>query len=335
MRLSLLLPLVVLAVAASIWLRAWLLRGRLEFRLRLLQLLGLACERGQPVTPLIAAAEREHTGGRRRALTALRTALESGDSLAAALGTAGRPWFDADVVHSVEAAEGTGRIGATLTALADEHALELHARHRLGLALLYPTLLVLLVVGLHGYVQTMLGWAIRAPTADSFAALWLGVGAVVAWVLSKLLRTYDLWPGARALASARLLRLTSILAGAGVRVPDALRRAARACRRRSVRDAAGEIADRLEAGERSSDTWQPLGLPPALTLRMGALDSRPVTEALTDLTHRLALRARQRRERFLRWLQPASILLVAAIVLFEYSVLIGILGHAQDTVQLW
>jgi type II secretory pathway component PulF len=172
--------------------------------------------------------------------------------------------------------------------------------------------------------------SIAVVTGTSLALL-----AAATWIVSYTLRRLRLRPFGRTVCLARALRLTGIFTASGLPAPAALRRAAQASSHRRVAHGLGAVAARLEAGEVSADAWAPLALPQALTLRLGAMRPRDLGGTLADLAQRLAARHHRRQDRMLRWVQPASVLVVAGAVLLEYSVVIDVIETARDAARLW
>ncbi len=334
-----LLPVVVFGLTLAIFMRSALARRRLEFRARILELMAVACRGQVPISPLLAAAMREHTGARLQAVTTMHRTLLGGGSLADALAAAGEPWFATHIVEVARVAATTGRMGDALAALAVEDERTLEGRHRVQLALLYPVLLALMTVGLTGFtgyaLSTEAWYDIQSPGIWAFTGIGLAVVAVVVWLIGGTMRRLDLRLGGRSVASARLLRLASILTDAGLPAPEALRRAAPCCRHHAVANAGRRVAARIEEGELSIEAWLPLRLPRAIALRLGAVRPTRLHATMAELAARLLHHHQRARERTLRWLQPVSIAVVAGLVLLRYMAVMRVVDASRQAVELW
>lgn len=297
------------------------------------------------------AGSRSKRSGMRRMLLQVEDAIRSGTPLADAFES--QPsWFDAAEVAVVRAGQARGELAHALRSLADRHTRTGELAGKLASALAYPAIVavagVAVVVFLSlGPLPRLVGILDQAgvqPPAltagviaigDLLAQWWTVVLAAVismfllsAWMVRAISSSERGWPGPlrqlvphalRGMALASLAGELQSMTRLGVPLTEALRAAARTFNgpaTLSLRSNLERAASRVEAGERLS---QALDDP-----HWFADDMRRLIEAgetageLPDLLQRLADRlerkARRLTDRLAGLIEPAAIIMLAAMI---------------------
>ncbi|MFQ3594729.1 MAG: type II secretion system F family protein [Sphingomonadaceae bacterium] len=313
-----------------------------------------------PISDAVDTLARQPGKSRVRAvLKAANRSVQSGSSLAAAL-PAGA--FPPDIRATVAAGEASGRLPLLLSRLADTLEAELALRSKLIASLAYPTLLVLVAVGVIVGMLVFVVPGIAEQYGDTGAELpgitrfVLGVSAFLqqwGWLVLVLLllgllallvaRRRDAGRAAldRVLLSlplagrfvaaseaVRLARLLSVMLAAGLPVSEALHLVAPALTTRPWQHALHAIAARVRAGASLSSALPALPRAPALLLslaRSGEASGRlaPLLDsAATALDRQLSDRSRV----LLSLLEPLIIVVLGGVVgLIILAVLLPIL----------
>ena len=297
------------------------------------------------------AGSRSKRSGMRRMLLRVEDAVRSGTPLADAFES--QPgWFDAAEVAVVRAGQARGELAHALRSLADRHTRTGELAGKLASALAYPTIVavagVAVVVFLSlGPLPRLVGIldqaGVRPPAltagvialGKAIAQWWAvmlagGISALLfaAWAVRAISTSERGWPSAmrqlvpqalRGMALARLAGELQSMTRLGVPLTEALRAAARTFNgpvNLSLRTNLERAATRVEAGERLS---QALDDP-----HWFADDMRRLVEAgetageLPDLLERLAdrleRRAKRLTDRLAGLIEPAAIIMLAAMI---------------------
>ena len=312
----------------------FLARRRQESRARLLEVLARAVTRGRPLPPLTARIACELRGSVRRRVDILTRQLSAGFGLSDSFATAGDllPWRD---VEAIRCAEDGPALAPVLEELARDAGRGLMVRHRIGLALAYPALLVPLLA-LSWWQVSSLTRALPIPDLPS-----LDIGAVLSslpFLGFAVLGTFVLlfspsfsWLKPRRIsfisktaAEARLYRLAAVHLDTGRTLPDALRHAAVGAGRRSVQLRAEDAAARIASGDTLRDVWP--WFPGAAASLAGRL------RRMAD--HRRE-RQRARTERRFALLHPLTVIAFAALTFVEFRVLVEIFEQGRKAALPW
>lgn len=330
------------------------LRGRRrEAKAELLDALATLLSSGVPLTDGLQtlAGSRGRRTALRRLLLQLEDAVRSGEPLADAFEQhAG--WFDAAEVAVVRTGQARGELAHALRSLSDRYARAGELTGKLASALAYPAIVsvagvavvVFLALGPLPKLVGILDQAGVRPPALTAAIIMLGelvarwwpigiaVGisgvVVLGWLVTTVSASERGWPGPvrrlvpsaiRGMALARLSGELQSMTRLGVPLTDALRATARtfggpltASLKRSLERA----AQRVEAGEPLSATLDdPYWFEDDMRRLIEAGES---AGELPDLLERLADRAerkaRRLTDRFAGLIEPAAIIMLAAVI---------------------
>ncbi|MEM7202047.1 MAG: type II secretion system F family protein [Planctomycetota bacterium] len=351
---------------AGLFVPIYLVRQRLDFRARILDLLATAARRQVPFAPLLERAATEHRGRRRETLAAVAGAMSRGTSLSRALADHARHLFPQRVVASVQASEGTAQLPAMLHSLSLETTQALSARHRLSMTMFYPVCLGLFLIGMQtvyvdfaGSSRAALG---EAETTDNgvllsrvatglIVAVWLLVGVVMlyrmlGWRIGFCQRLADtlvqrvkfLDHLARLAGAERLLRSTASLVGAGLSLPQALRRSAPATGNLRLGRAAVASAQVMEDGASAEAAWRRTLLPEFAALRAATATGSTPSElalALSSLATECGNRLTGQVDRCLRWVHPITIGLFGLLLAAQFAGVFDLIYRFHEEARLW
>ena len=320
------------------WLAAVLVRARgtLELRTRLLEMFALATSRGLPLTPLASRAADEQSGRRKLRVARIHRELDRGGSLTDACAAAGRGLFPGHLIGAIRSAEGSAALPRALEAAARDAAGSQMLRHRLLVVALYPALVG---VALLFVLQPVVRWIpdsleIAEPASLRLVPVvaWSVIGALaVVALLWQALRRLCLLPGARLLASQRLLRALAPHLDAGEPLPMALRRAAPACGNRAMAAGARDAAAELEAGMGWHDAVGCMPVPRFVRDRLRGGDPAGMLPGLAD---ECARRYGARVDRLFRWAHPLALLVLGVLAAMHFAGLMEILDRTRE-IALW
>lgn len=319
-------------------------RARLEFRAEFFDRLAHACRRAVPLLPFLAALAQGRREREQQMIESLSARIAEGDSLADALATLPRSMAPPHVIGAVRAAEGTSRLPAVLASVADDAGDALSLRHRAFLIGLYPLFLIVLVLSTHllmvRYFEHRIGGGnvgLVFPSADSPEA-WIALGLVSAVLLAVLvgvgLRLLGLSPGARRIATARVLRTSGLLVEAGLPVTTAFERAAGAAGSRRFERVVKQAAARVEAGEDVDGFFDVLRLPAVDRLRLQSAGRR-IGDVMQDVSASCVIRWRAWQEGWMRRMGPITILAVGLLVFIDFRIVMGTLERLRFEAGLW
>jgi general secretion pathway protein F len=257
---------------------------------------------GLPVEEILGTVARQTEKARiRNVLTAVRTRVMEGHSLAAALSVFPRVFPDL-YRTTVAAGEQSGHLDQVLERLADYTESRNALRQKISLALFYPLILTLVAIGVTvallafvvpEVVQVFAGlgqelpWLTRALIATSDAlrnyGLWvLGALVVLGIGLNRLLRR-EHWRHryhafllrlpligrlTRGIHTARFARTLSILAASGVPLLEGLRTGAEVIGNRPMRAAVTSAAQRVREGSGIGQALEQSGYFPPMTVHL-------------------------------------------------------------------
>jgi type II secretory pathway component PulF len=322
-------------------------RGRSEFRARVLETIASAVRRDLPIEPqflwLIAHDER---GRRRRRIRHAARRLDEGLPLSAALtDTLG---LSPAATATIAAAEGGPRLDSALRAIARDDRDTMAFFHGVLMRLVYPTVILGFLGGFVGIgiapkfreVMDSMDTAHSASgfifandfaryLAYGFAAALVGVVLSrvrpVSWVVDGL---RGLRPHATASCVASWLGALAAAVRAGRPLDEALHRTAAAIGHPRHTAAVRDLAMRLSDGEPVAAVWRDLPAAEWLCERAAILCGPPeqLAAALDELAELSHERATRTRERILAVLAPTSLLLCGlsiALVMGHFFVLLA------------
>ena len=361
---SVLLGMLLAAVALFILVSGSLRRrSQRELRSRVFEIIAAAVRRSVPIAPAIQRMADGESGRHRDALAQLARRLDSGESVGAAM-AASLPagTIPRDVLATIRATEGTHAQRATLQSLAGNEDRVQTAQDQLSMALAYPALLAVSLVGVQATTGSLFD-SFASMNTTRFAGgissvavhlvalgLWtmLGLALVgnVATVRSRANRLMAViaqklpFVGRIVFvaASARVLRAASALAGAGLPLGELLRRSSRATGlvelRRSI-SAAGDFSDQ---GANADETWRRTGLPDfaiALAELAAAAEPHEVGRRLGLAAAACDRRVDRSVHRSLALLQPAVIVVIGALIASQFAMVFDRLGTFQSGGNGW
>jgi general secretion pathway protein F len=318
---------------------------------------GLTIDRALQITASLAARPTS----RALAETLLRE-VRSGKTLCAAFSGSGQP-LPTYYVSMVEAGEIGGSLPEALARITDLMAKQLDLRQGIGSALIYPSLLAVVVIFTLIVLLTFVLPRFEVLFAESGARLpwstqavlrlgrlaadywWMALltavaaaAAFAAWVRSPPGRlAFDTWVlRARwtfgvpaALDTARLLRTVSALCGNGQPLPTALRVARGTLANRRLRSALETITREVQAGERFSVSLGRADCFPALAVQLARVgeETGHLGELLESAAAVLDQDAHRTLERVLSIAVPLlTVVMGVAVAGLIGSVLIGLLS---------
>jgi len=321
---------------------------------------------GLPLEEVLALGAGQGTSARvERALAAMRARVLEGQSLSEAM--AEQPaLFPAMYSRSVAAAEQAGQLEPVVQRLAVQAERQLELARSLGVALVYPVLLVLIsiavvwglvafvvprVVGVFEHSRHELPLMTRSLLEISGFISNYGLVAVIALVLLALALVWifrqpgpRLWRDrtllglplagrlVRAHAAALFSRTLSILVGSAVPAVEALRASAEVVDNRQVQRDLETAAERVREGASISDALAPLDWLPPLTRRL-IRGGEQAGDLGAMLDHAAALQEADLADAgkiLMAVLQPVLILAVGMIVVYiVLAILLPIMNLSQ------
>ncbi len=318
-------------------------------RAELFDALATLIESGLPMLQSLDAALRTRRGtSAGRMLASLRERLKDGASLGAAMQEE-PAWFEQVEVAMVEAGQRGGTLPSVLRALADRHERAGSLAQKLAGALTYPALLTVLGLAVVVFLSTrtlpdlirVLEDAGVSPPALTLKVMAVGraiqwgwpaalpllllLGTGVLLLRQRLLKPGSRWPALldrlypRVLRRARLAEVTSGLADllrSGVPMVEALRVLAPAAAHSGLRACLVQAASRIEHGAEVADALSDERWFDAEVLRLVEVGqaSGELSALLERLGKRLERSAARAIDRFAALLEPAAILVLAALV---------------------
>jgi type II secretory pathway component PulF len=318
------LVLVLLLLVASVLVRSVRAHTEIEVRAQVVELMARALARGRPLAPLIGRLVPELPRRLGAALEPAHEALENGAPLADALQAAGAPLFPAPWPEVVRATEGDGRLAGVLQAEARQEARQGRFLERLLVTLVYPAVLAfgaVVVHGLfawtrvdgHGYIRATSGFdGVEVAIASALVA------ALLVWRVRRLPRGLRLrFAGAH--ARARILRVLSGLLDAGVPLHVALERVRGLAPSRALRQVIATAAIRAAGGAPACEVLAGLEPRRRQAARIRSATAHSLVERLRSVAAHLEQRARARERGVLAGIQPASVVVFGAVVLFGFA----------------
>jgi type II secretory pathway component PulF len=323
-------------------------------RAEMLDGLATLLESAVPLTQALETLQGDpalRRGNVRTALAALHRSVAEGLSFASAMSQLPE-WFAATDVAAVAASEHSGSLPATLRSLAEREERSRDLAGRLAGALTYPFVVALAGLGVCVFLSVrtlpqlssiLEGASIETPgltrfvmaTGQFIAAWWWLIGMALFVILAatalgpSIMQRFGLvlppWAPAvlarcssdtrRRLVVSRIALVLSDLLSSGVPIVEALRACATTVRGRTMRTALFDAAQRIESGDEPSQVIPVRGFG-AEFVRL--LEVGEATGELDALLHRLGVRyersCRRRIDRLARLLEPAVILVLAALV---------------------
>ncbi len=356
------------ALIAALFVPIYLMRRKLDLRGQLLTLMATGTRRAVPLGPLLQRASEEHPAGTRRLLAALAADINAGASLSRALAEQARPLFPLRIIAAIRASEGTAELPTTLTSLSVDTTQALAARHRLSMTMFYPICLGAFLIGLQTFYLEFAGFGHETLAGDgtvmSSASVWiarlttalmLGVMAVVGIGI-----TYQLLGGraeplrrladavtrraafldtiARLAGGERLLRSTGALVGAGLPLPEALRRSAPATGSTRLSGAAVAAAQAIEEGVEPQAAWARTALPEFAAVRAALASDAPaptLARSLAGLADECAIRLQRHVDRWMRWVHPIAVVLFGVLLAVQFAGVFGLIHRFHAEANLW
>ncbi len=322
-------------------------RGRRQFRADTLDTLAAAVENDVAVEPiLLTAVAHDLRRKNRRTVLAIATSLEAGLSLSDAL----QPALGLDTADhaTLAAAEGTARFGPALRAVARRTLERLDTGHRVSLALIYPGTVLFGALGIATLLSQILSVvdagigdaAARVSVADSITRALLCALAAIA-ILAYLARRIPPLGRGVATIGRRLsrrngvgahwraggwLRATSAALAAGLTEGDALRLTAHVTGDPLFAAGAERAAAAVDDGATLAEQWSELGLPDGIVARAVLATREPAQlPARLDQIADVALRlAQDRRDRVLRLLHPAALVVAALLLAVQFQAVFAV-----------
>jgi type IV pilus assembly protein PilC len=182
-------------------------------------------------------------------------------------------------------------------------------------------------------------------------ATWLVIGFVlfyrfIGWrfdffqrLVDGLVRRLPILDNMARLAGAeRLLRSTAALVGAGLSLPQALRRAAPATGNARLTQAAVASAQLMDAGASADQAWSRTLLPTFAALRAATATGAPNDElavSLSALASECGYRLTAQADRCLRWIHPVTIGLFGLLLALQFAGVFELIYKFHDEAMLW
>lgn len=354
----------VALAGALLWLCWMSMRSRShsELRAKVLEVVAAAARRDLPLAPALERMAKGARGKARHTLEQLSSRLRDGvpvwQALDESLPHRSLPVYLIDTLRSVE---GTAGLRPALASLAIAKERALRVRDRLSMALAYPSLLAVMLVGLFVTTETLLdqdalaaeatgvagdgGTALSESAAEGSALLLCGALAValLSYVagsrsqLRSLLDHFANWlPWTRRLgreaATGRMLRIAAHLTRAEVPLGAMLRRVAPATGKAELEISARAAADAADAGAPVEEVWRTCGLPNHAAVRLsvcphghpGQLADRMLAAA--DACDR---RVERSVERAIGIVQPAALLFFGALIAMHFASVISVVDSQR------
>lgn len=321
-------------------------RGQRDLRSRLFEIVAAAARRGVPIAPAIRRMAEAERGRNREALATFATRLDSGESVGTAL-AASMPAgiVPRDVLAAVRSTEGTKAQRATLESLVNPDEPMQNSRDQFSMALAYPALLAVSLVGVHVTTGSLFDtFALSGPGfASNMSAVVVHLVALVLWTLLGFaivgnvsmvrgrVSRFVAWLSTRlpffgtivyVAASARVLRATAALASAGLPLGEILRRGSRATGIVELRRSVAAAGDRADQGASSDEVWHATGLPDqaiALAELAAGADPQEVGRRLRAAANACERRVDRGLHRTLAILQPALIAFFGALIAAQFA----------------
>ncbi|MGE0144856.1 MAG: type II secretion system F family protein [Planctomycetota bacterium] len=337
-------------------------RTQRELRSRVFEIIAAAVRRSVPIAPAILRMAESERGALRVALTDLGRRLDGGESVGSALassmpgGTIPR-----DVLAAIRSTEGTAAQRLTLEALAGTEDRVQSSQDQLSMALAYPALLAVSLVGVQATTGSLFetfrnsGPGFQAGVTSIAGhlvalGLWTLLGfALVGNVATVRSRAHRLFSGfAQRLpyvgkmvytaASARVLRASAALAGAGMPLGELLRRSARATGLSDLRKTVADAGDMANTGAMPEEVWHRTNLPDYAV----AMAELSIAADPPEMARRLRLaatacdrRVERMTHRLLGIIQPTVIVVIGALIASQFAMVFERLLTIQTEVEAW
>jgi type II secretory pathway component PulF len=320
---------------------------------------------GLPLLDSIDAAAEQHRGGFRTCLLLLREDISAGLSLAQAMRRQGQ-LFDEMCISVTEVGESTGTLESSLERLAEFRERSGQLRSRIGTALLYPTIVLMLGIGVGVLLMTVvvpdllaalveagrpLPWATRVVRSMSEGLVrwwWLllaiaGLGLAMMTVLLRTQQGRWLWHRlvlrlplvgemARKQAVVQVAVVLAALLRAGVVLVGAVQIAQRSVNNEVLRRALQRFETAIQAGQDLGPALEATGAFPRTVVQLLAVgqQSGRLEEMLDRLASDYEKQLSVAAQRLTAALEPLLIVLLAALIGFiAFATILPILeaGH--------
>jgi general secretion pathway protein F len=320
---------------------------------------------GVPLDRGLLAAAGDLRGRVGRIAGRLGTGIESGEGLAEALAASGSsiPAFYRAVV---DAGLRSGRLSKALEGLASYARAFAETRRAIGLALLYPLLVLLLAYGLFvvfilwivprlaatfvtmglpgmGVLDLFLWlgdhpayWVWIVPALVLLLAIgWAGSGRAMALRPGRLVGVLRLLPGMKSILglaqTADFADLLALMLEHGVPLDEAASLAAEATGSPALRASVAALGEAMRRGDPADEAAGPCGLPPMLAWVIATSGARgPLAPALRHAAATYRARAARKAESLQAILPSAMILIVGTGVCAVYA-----LSVFKPLITLW
>lgn len=327
---------------------SWRRRTRLELRHRILELIGAATRRGLPLAPALRRLGEATADPRGGSLRELADRLEAGEPFAAACdATLPRDTLPAETLAMIRATEGTAAMPGALARLAPSVDPTRDAHARVAVALAYPTLLALALIGTYATTRILLDELPRSATGSGGMAvfgehvaaimLWAGLGIVIAVqctglrgrMAGALPAAVRCLPGFRRIlwihGASQVLRTAAALSAAALPLGEILRRAAHTTSDRQLHRAVLRAARAADEGRAPAEVWQQSGLP-EFAIAFASAGSGTAPAEFARRLHRAASACDRRVERgvtrAIAVLQPAAIAVFGVLIAIHFATVI-------------
>jgi type IV pilus assembly protein PilC len=300
-------------------------------------------EQGREIAPALAAyAQEMPRGRRRRQLQTVVDVLNRGDTAEAANTLSELPEYWIPLLSAASSSHDAGRV---LREFLDDSRRSDELYRQWWLTFAYPLFIIAMAIGvcmalsyfvipvfasifrdfrmdLPGltrvalYLSSLLigeNFYLAAPVSLILIVLVIGAWRLLPIILPSSIVDRVRWPFGRTSAIARFTRFTADLLEGGLQLPEALRIAGEATKRRDVRIAASTIAAETAAGVAPSPGSLPLTAAVLFALRSNMATPARV-RLLRELSNCLATRARIRLSWTRGIIEPLSICIVGGIV---------------------
>ncbi|MFO1054294.1 MAG: type II secretion system F family protein [Planctomycetota bacterium] len=337
-------------------------RSQRELRSRIFEIVAAAVRRAVPISPAIRRMAQSESGLAKQSLEEFAERLDAGESVGTALASslpAGT--IPRDVLAAIRSTEGTPAHRRTLIALAGSEDRVQSAQDKLSMALAYPALLAVSLVGVQASTGSLFDAFRNAGPGvqvglSSIAVhlvalgLWTMLGFAIVGNLSSVrsranrlmamiaARLPFIGPIYTTAASARVLRAASALAAGGMPFGEMLRRASRATGMIRLRREVAAAADHADTGASSDDVWHRTGLPDyAVALAELAVGSDPheIGRRLQVAAEACDRRVDRSVHRALGLLQPAVIVVIGALIASQFAMVFDRLQNFHGGGHAW
>ncbi len=345
---------------ALLWLMMLAIRrsGHSEIRARILEVIATAARRGLALAPAVERLARAQTGANGRMLQALADRLANGSPIGTALEeTLPSRMVPAHVLATLRSVEGTPGMRPALAGLAESKERVLRIHDRVSMALAYPSLLAVMMIGLYITTETLLGTDAQAAARETQARpgteVAAGGAAIVLWAALAFAfavylagargRMHDLLqqaieriPPLRRLlhtaGCARMLRTAANLTSSGVPLATVLERAAPSSGVPSLVASARRAATLAAEGTAPSDVWQTSGLPPfasAIVSLSAGSSPRHLARRMRSAAATCDRRVERVVDRAVSVLQPATVLFFGGLIAIHFATVFARIDAAR------